>query len=255
MGHSARWGPQVRSCVPHIHPRWWKWSTLFYSGRNKLWERSHRLCRHTHIHQTATGSQTLRRGFPKTETSLTEENPPNKSSAPQIFGSLLYAGHHPPLHDLEINQRTNKEARPRNTCNLGGVVSWGQGRKMAWCIHSTSNKLKQKNKCCKPSWRGCLYVGMYVSADRATLPTQRALAPNSSAQAPWNHFNSLHLTSEASVPSCKLPWINVSSATFGWITDPSPSFFWSRLTEYFLHLYSIIPFYYFPHRLFSTLRH
>ena len=83
---------------------------------------------HTHIHQTATGSQTLRRGFPKMETSLTVENPPNKSSAPQIFGNLLYAGHHPPLHDLEINQRTNKEARPRNTCNLGGVVSWGQGR-------------------------------------------------------------------------------------------------------------------------------
>lgn len=104
---------------------------------------------------------------------------------------------------------------------------------------------------------------MSVSANRATLAqnpcssnmfltTRRALAPNSSAQAPWNHFNSLHLTSEASVPSCKLPWINVSSATFGWITDPSPSFFWSRLTEYFLHLYSIIPFYYFPHHLFST---
>lgn len=33
-------------------------------------------------------------------TSLTEENPPNKSSAPQIFESLLYAGHHHPLHDL-----------------------------------------------------------------------------------------------------------------------------------------------------------
>ena len=87
--------------------------------------------RHTHIHQTATGSQTLRRGFPKMETSPTEENPPNKLSAPQIFESLLYAGHHPPLHDLEINQKTNKEARPRNTCNLGGVASWGQGRKIA----------------------------------------------------------------------------------------------------------------------------
>lgn len=72
------------------------------------------------------------------------------------------------------------------------------------------------------------------------LPTPRALAPSSSAQELWNHFNSPHLTSKASLFSRKRPWINVSSATFERITDPSPSFFWSRLAEYCLHLYSII---------------
>lgn len=83
------------------------------------------------------------------------------------------------------------------------------------------------------------------------LSMQRALVPRPSAQVVWNHFNSLQLTSKAP-PSPKPPWINVSSTMFQQITDVSPSFFESRLTEYFLHIYSIISILLFSPCLFPT---
>lgn len=137
---------------------------------------------------------------------------------------------------------------------LLGVAGKGKGRKITSFKAVCQTRLNRKVKCHRPSLGGCMYVRCMhqqmglpwcktLFRSKRFLTHAEGFSTQLTSQVLSNHFNSLHLTSEASPhppPTYKLPWINVSSATFERIADPSPSSFWSRLTEYFPHLYSII---------------
>lgn len=86
----------------------------------------------------------------------------------------------------------------------------------------------------RPPWlRGLISSNMFLT--HAEGSSAQIISPSAVKSF---QFSTPHLWGITPLP---LPlWINVSSATFERITDPAPSFFGYRLTEYFPHLYSII---------------
>lgn len=150
----------------------------------------------------------------------------------------------PPTTAWLINQRHKNTIAP--------TISRYQERKDCLIYVSTSEKVKQKIKMpqsflgkglhilgyvCQQVWPPCLrsLISSKMFLTHTESSSAQIISPSS-----VKSFQFSALTSEASSPSRKPLWINVSSTTFKWITDPSPSLFGSRLTEYFPHLYSII---------------